>query len=232
MSSYNNAVTISNQLNEKWQITWVTPILVSAFIILPANTIRSFVKLSLQSAEVQLLIQMDTLRMFALKGNSLANGIASLQLITATLLAPINDFLSAIPKGTLVKDNPEAQLLASSFSREAKTFFSYALSTKLNSISNISTEISTLLSDITSLIPLKIPLEFLGAISGVGGLGFLNGVNSLADLQAKMEDLEFRAARATALSTYANAGISWVSNQLKKVDVYLDIILSLESLGL
>jgi hypothetical protein len=226
---------ISDSINQRWEVTWVTPFLVQVFIILPANTIRSFLKLLLERAISELMIRETKYTRDALKGNGLANSINNIKIVTDQLLTPVNDFLNSIPLSSMFKDNPTGEMFAGAFAKEVKNFTSYSLSTKLDIISRYSTEFSDLISDIISFIPLKIPVSTLNAIGGITGLGgfdFLYGVNSLEDLRERVEDLEFRLSRATALSTYAQAGSAVINNQLKKVNVYLDIIERLYLQGL
>jgi len=235
MIAYSQAESISNSLNTKWDVTWVTPFLVMVFIILPANTIRLFLKLILTRAKSDLLIKKQKLVMDSRKGNDLANSINNIRAATVLLMEPVNTFLNSIPLAAVFKDSPEGQLLAGAFAKEAKNFTSYALSTKLDIISQFSTEFSDLLSDLIDFIPLKLPVSTLNAIGGVTGLGgfdFLYGVNSLGDLLERVEDLEFRLTRATALSTYASAGSAMIDNQIQKTEVYLDLIETLAVEGL
>lgn len=90
-------------------------------------------------------------------------------------------------------------------------------------------EVEDFLNTLASDIPIKIPESALANISGLGGFELLEGVTDYRSLKHKIDEIEFRATRATALSNYAQAGSAILDNQIQKIDVYLDIIITLDS---
>ena len=94
----------------------------------------------------------------------------------------------------------------------------------LDSVIKESPELSSLLQEITGAVPLSIPVTWATAIIGIGGFDFFDGITSFRDLTDKVDELRFRAARAIALSAYAQTGNSYIDNQMNKIDKYIDII--------
>jgi hypothetical protein len=92
-------------------------------------------------------------------------------------------------------------------------------------------EVADLLKNITESVPLQIPQSVATSISGLAGFDLLEGVNTFGDLKDKIEELGFRAARATSLSNYAGKGSSVVDGQIDKLRNILSIISEVNLIG-
>lgn len=92
-------------------------------------------------------------------------------------------------------------------------------------------EVADLLKDITETVPLQIPQSVATSISGLAGFELMEGVNTFGDLKDKIEELGFRAARATSLSNYAEKGSAVVDGQIDKLRNILSIIVEVNLIG-
>lgn len=93
-------------------------------------------------------------------------------------------------------------------------------------------EVADLLKTITNTVPLQIPTTIATSVSGLAGFDLLEGVNTFGDLKDKLEELGFRAARATSLSNYAAQGSFLADEQVQKLRNILSIITQINSQGL
>ena len=89
-------------------------------------------------------------------------------------------------------------------------------------------EFSEMLGELANNVPLKIPYSIASQITGLSGFDLLDGVSSFQDLNDKIDEMIFRAARATALSNYAYQGTFIVDNQLDKITSLIDILETLK----
>jgi hypothetical protein len=229
-SNYSLAQQISTQLNSKWGVTWITPLLVQVFMVFTLP-VRRFVTVIIRQNIATLQVKKQKYVLDSLKGNSLAQSIENLRVATEIVLEPVNQFLQVLPLDTILKEIPSFSNFTQSTTTSIKDTVTTSTDNSLNSLSKISPELSSIISDILNFIPVKIPLQALSSTLGLNAFDFFDGINSFADLQEKVEDLEFRLARATALSTYANAGSSFIDNLLKKANIYIDIIETLDTNG-
>jgi len=94
----------------------------------------------------------------------------------------------------------------------------------LDSIAKESPAIAEVLKNIADSVPIAIPVSLASTLSGLGGFDLFDGVTSYKDLRNRIDDLEFRLTRATALSNYASTGLEYVDNQLDKVRAYIQVI--------
>ena len=94
----------------------------------------------------------------------------------------------------------------------------------LDSVVKESPELASFLQEIATSIPIKIPATQATVIAGIGGFDFFDGITNYRDLRDKLDEIRFRAVRATALSTYAETGVFLTDNQLTKIDKYIQII--------
>ena len=93
-------------------------------------------------------------------------------------------------------------------------------------------EVADLLKDITETVPLQIPQSIATSISGLAGFDLMEGVNTFGDLKDKIEELGFRAARATSLSNYVEKGSFVAEEQIQKIRNILSIITQINNLEL
>jgi len=216
---------LAEAMNIKWAAPWVTATIVQIFIVLSKevrDTLYAFLqtqKAALNTAKAKLVRQ-------SLKGNGLAEQINSLQVATAISLQPITQLLKTMPLDTIINEVPWAQdFLGNSYKNlsEEITFDKF-----MDGVSKISPDFADFINSLISFVPVKIAL---GAISNTFGSNyeFFDGVQNFEDLRQRTEELEFRLARATALSSYAQAGSAYIDFQIKKINVYLDIIVTLNT---
>lgn len=97
-------------------------------------------------------------------------------------------------------------------------------SVPLDSIAKESPEITSLMQRIADSIPLKIPTTIATTVAGFSGLDFFDGINSYQDLRDKLDDLEFRLARATSLSNYSSTGLAYLDSKLDEVRSYINLL--------
>lgn len=231
MSTYSASVLIAQQLNEKWGVTWITPLTVQIFIVL-SNPVRQFVYAFITQKKATLLVAKQSFIMLSMKGNVLADAIGKLRIATALLTNPISQFLKVFPLDTIVKDIPSPEVFAGSLTSSTEAYTSSTESTQLNPLSQLSPDFADFITQATQAIPLQIDDSIVNMIPGFAGFDFFQGINNFSDLANKIQDLEFRAARATALSTYATAEAASIDTLLSKSDIYLDIITTLDTQGL
>ena len=89
-------------------------------------------------------------------------------------------------------------------------------------------EFSEMLGELSNNVPLKIPYSIAAQITGLSGFDLLDGISSFQDLNDKIEEMIFRAARATALSNYASQSTFIVDNQVDKITSLIDILETLK----
>lgn len=99
----------------------------------------------------------------------------------------------------------------------------------LDSTLKVIPEVEEFLSTLAADVPIKIPESAIFNTIGIGGFELLEGVTDYRSLRDKIDEIEYRLTRATALSHYAQSGSSYVDGLLKKVDVYLEIIVTLNT---
>jgi len=131
-----------------------------------------------------------------------------------------------MPLDTIIKEIPGAEEIIGETYEDIKGEISFDNFT--DTIARISPDFAEFFESLTKFVPVKIAL---GAISNTFGSNyeFFDGVENFQDLRERIEDLEYRLARTTALSSYAQAGSSYLDFQARKIDVYLDIILTLNT---
>jgi hypothetical protein len=93
-------------------------------------------------------------------------------------------------------------------------------------------EFSELMKSLSQSVPFNVPASISSQISEFAGFDFFDGVSSYQDLRDKIDELIFRSARASALSTYSSKATYYVDNQIDKINKYLDIIITLNAQGL
>lgn len=98
----------------------------------------------------------------------------------------------------------------------------------LDSAVKESKTLSDFLKSIADSVPIRIPATQATVIAGIGGFDFFEGVTSYRDLRDKVDELFFRAARATAVSTYAQTASFLVDEQLDKIRAYIEVIDTLD----
>ena len=213
---------IAEAMSIKWAAPWVTATIVQIFLVL-SKEVRDILYAFLQTQKAALDTAKAKLVRESMKGNGLAEQINSLQVATAISLQPITQLLQLLPLDTIINELPDAQnLLGDSYKNLSGelTFDKF-----MDGASKISPDFASFINGLISFVPVKIAL---GAISNTFGSNyeFFDGVQNFEDLRQRIEDLEFRLARATALSSYAQAGSAFVDNQIAKIEVYLDIIVT------
>jgi len=214
---------LATKMNEKWEVTFVTPMIVQIFIVL-SKPVRETLYAFLQTQKAALNIQKAKLVRASLKSNHLADELSKLQTATAIALQPINQILKLMPLDTIIKEIPGAEEIIGQTYDDIKRNITFDKFT--DTIARISPDFAEFFDSLTKFIPIKIAL---GAISNTFGANyeFFDGINNFQDLRERIEDLEFRLARTAALSSYAQAGSSYIDVQARKIDVYLDIISTL-----
>jgi len=93
-------------------------------------------------------------------------------------------------------------------------------------------EFAELMSSLSQTVPFNVPASVSSTITEFAGFDFFEGVTSYQDLRDKLDELLFRASRASALSTYSSKATYYINNQIDKIDKYLDILITLNSQGL
>ncbi len=169
---------------------------VQLFIVLSTPVRRALYNL-ITSQEAALKIQRSSLLMLSKKGDVLAERIALIQTAIDNALLPVNSALQIVPLDTLVNDFPALESTAKA--------------------------ISEFLSNIVQATPLKIPSS-VAQTMGFGGFDFFEGIRDFKDLRNKLDDLEFRASRAAALSNYTSTGLAYIDSLLSKITLYKEIL--------
>ena len=85
-------------------------------------------------------------------------------------------------------------------------------------------EFSEVMEGLSQNVPLKVPTDIATQISGIAGFDFLEGVSSFQDLRDKVDELTFRASRATSLSNYSSKATYMVDLQIDKIDKFINIL--------
>jgi hypothetical protein len=98
----------------------------------------------------------------------------------------------------------------------------------LDSVFYATPELKDIYEDITSAVPLSLPTEVTDVINSVIGADFFEGVSSYSDLRDKLDELQFKAARATSLRNYADKGVVTCNSQIDKVQKIIDILVVLD----
>ena len=98
----------------------------------------------------------------------------------------------------------------------------------LDSVAKQSPDLSNLLKSVAEALPLTIPTTVVTSLAGIGGFDFFEGITDYKSLRNKLDDLLFDAARATALSNYANQANDYAKDILNRIEVYITIIDSLD----
>jgi len=218
---------IAADMSEKWGVE-VSPLIVQIFIVF-SKPVRESLNAFLNAQKAALNTQKAKLVRASLKGDALANELAKLQTATAIALQPITQLLQVLPLDTIINEIPGAEEIIGETYKDIKgeiTFDKFS-----DTIAKIFPDFAEFLRTLTENVPVKVALT---AISNTFGANyeFFDNVSNFADLRDATEDLEFRLARATALSSYAQAGSSYIDIQLRKVNIYLDIILTLNTSNL
>ena len=167
------------------------------FFMTLSGPVRVLLHAYLDSMIDSLEIEKGTLVALSLTGNKLSEKISAIRMEVNTVLDPINNILKVIPLDVAIAGLPVVQ------------------------------EFSSILKTAADSVPLKIPATQATIISGLGGFDFLDGISSFKDLQNKLDELNFRLARATALSNYANTASFLIDQQIDKLRAYISIIVTL-----
>ncbi|MCK9541081.1 MAG: hypothetical protein M0R03_03525 [Novosphingobium sp.] len=189
------AEKIANDINEKFGITWVTPLLVQVFIVFTIK-VRDIIYTYLVSLKASLEIKKAKFVRETQKGDALAEKLAQLRVLTAITTEQVDSILRIVPIDSTLKFIPE---------------------------------VDEFLQSLTSNVAVKIPESAIYNTIGIGGFELLEGVTDWTSLKEKIDEIEFRLTRATALSNYAQAGSAYIDNYLEKIDVYLEIIVTLNT---
>lgn len=218
---------IAADMSAKWGVD-VSPLIVQIFIVF-SKPVRESLYAFLNAQKAALNTQKAKLVRASLKGDALANELAKLQTATAIALQPITQLLQVIPLDTIINEIPGAEEIIGETYKDIKgeiTFDKFS-----DTIAKIFPDFAEFLRSLTENVPVKVALT---AISNTFGSNyeFFDNISNFQDLRDATEDLEFRLARTTALSSYAQAGSSYIDIQLRKVDIYLDIILTLNTSNL
>lgn len=142
-------------------------------------------------------------------------------------------------KARLVRDSQKGNVLAKALADlRVSTAITFGKIDKILKIVPIDSTLKTIpeveefLSTLGADIPIKIPDSAIFNVTGLGGFELLEGVTDYRSLKDKIDEMEYRLTRATALSSYAETGSSYVDSLLQKVDVYLAIIVTLNAEGI
>jgi hypothetical protein len=220
MSRYSVAKEISTELNTKWEVTWITPWVVQIFIVL-SLPVRRFLVSTLRSQRALFLLKKQDVVLQTRKGDSLANQLFSLRAAASLALQPVSDVLRVFPLDTILKEIPDANQFIGNLTTDVTDISKVSINSALDYLSKLSPEIAKFLSESISFTPISINSSF-------EGFDAFDGVDSFQDLQDKIDELLFRTSRAVALSTYANSTSSYIDMLLKKFDIYIDIIETLD----
>ena len=222
------AKQIANQLNTKFGITWVTSLLVQIFIVF-SKPVRTKIYEFLLTQEAWLKVQMTQAVVKSQKWDTVALQLQALRFAMAAAMEPVQALLNIIPVDTIINEVPQAQTFLGNVAKTTNnTTSKLSFDSFTDFMGKISPDFANFLQTLSQTIPVKIPAAAISNTFG-SGFDFFDGINSLSDLQNKIDDLTFRIARASAISTYAGAGSSYVSGLLLKVQVYIDLILTLNT---
>lgn len=186
---------IAQYIEDTYNYT-VSPAICQLFYVLT----RPFRRALLGYIEVliaQLYVQKGAAVLLTKRGDVVSNNVKNLTTAVNTMLEPLDKFFATFPLDTVALEVYDEL-----------------------AIGNAKDEV---IGDIAGDVPLKIPASVWTALktaSGVENLEFFNGINSYSDLRDKIDELEFRAARATALSNYAANGVAYYQNKIEKLEVY------------
>lgn len=189
------AEEIASDINNQFNITWVSPFLVQLFIAL-SQQVRLASYNYLMVVKNSLMVEKAKVVRNAQKGDAIANQLKQLQTATAAAFGALDAILAIVPIDSTLKVIPEVE---------------------------------DFLNLLTAAVPIKIPETALYGIAGVNGFELFEGVTDYRSLKAKIEEIEYRLSRAAALSNYAQAGSAYLDAQINKIDVYLEIIVTLNT---
>ncbi|MFA5395648.1 MAG: hypothetical protein WC346_06450 [Methanogenium sp.] len=187
------AIKLANDINSKFKITWVTPLLVQIFIVISIKA-RDIIYAYLLGLKATLITRKAKVIKDTQKYNTIAEKLNDLRISTSIISEKINSILRVVP---------------------------------LDSTLSVIPEVDVFLQTLTSGVPLKIPESAIFDTIGIGGFELLEGVVDYNSFREKIDEIEYRLTRATALSTYSQAGSAYIDNLLQKIDVYLEIIVTL-----
>lgn len=91
-----------------------------------------------------------------------------------------------------------------------------------------SPELEIIYKNIIDFVPLKIPASVVDFINDKIGADFFDGITKFSDLRDKLDELQFRAARASSLREYADKGVSFLNTQIDKLQKIVDILTVLD----
>jgi hypothetical protein len=188
------AISVAEELKKQGIVASVTTI---QFFLALSKPLRSLIRTQLEQQSANLLVQKAKFLAFTRRGDCLSDKISKLRIISNEVLSPIERVLSQVPIDTAAASSPV--------------------------ISDEMKEIADSLNSILTNIPLKLSPSVVNLI-GFDDFDFFDGVDSFSDLKDKIDELEFRSARAVALSQYASTGIYYIENQLEKINIYSKII--------
>ncbi len=167
------------------------------FFIALSKPLRNTIRSYLEMMEAQLQVQKSKAIAEFKRGDFLSDKINKFRNAATIMLGPIDRLMQQIPIDSAINESP---LLQDELVEQAQT-----------------------LKDLIGSIPLTISPEVLSQI-GFDDFSMFEGVNSYKDLRDKVDELEFRSARVVALSEYAVKGITYIENQLQKINIYKKII--------
>ena len=100
------AEEISNTINSKYDVTWVSPFLVQLFIVL-TKTGRTIAYNVLQASKTTLQLKKAELVRQSQKGNDLAKKISVLRAATSIITEQVNNILKIVPLDSTLSTIPE-----------------------------------------------------------------------------------------------------------------------------
>lgn len=212
---------IADQMNAKYGIaqpSFLTPLIVQIFMVL-SKPVRESLYAYLQIQKAALNTTKAKLVRNSLKADGLAEQLSILQTTTAAAFQPITQFLQYLPLDTIIHEIPFAEEFISKDAPKVDIF---------ETLADISPDFAEFLKSLADALPVKIPLSAISSTFGEN-FEFFEGIENFQDLRERVEELEFRLARTTALSTYAQAGSSYIDIQLRNIDVYMDVLLTLNT---
>jgi hypothetical protein len=212
---------IAEQMDTKYGITqpsFLTPLIVQIFMVL-TKPIREALYAYLQVQKAALNTAKAKLVRNALKADGLAEQLSVLQTTTAAAFQPITQFLQYLPLDTIIHEIPFAEEFVHKDAPKVDIF---------NTLADISPDFAEFLKSLADALPVKIPLSAISSMFGEN-FEFFEGIENFQDLREKVEELEFRLARTVAVSSYAQAGSSYIDIQLRNIDVYMDVLVTLNT---
>lgn len=191
---------ISKQLEEEYG--WSVSSGLIQFFYAISRPLRRAILQYLIVQEAQLHVVKTTMLATSRQGDVVSNKIKQVIIATNLLMEPVDKFIQLIPLDSVLQEYPEE-------------------------MQSISSAVASFMDSIISTIPVAIPENIaatIKSVSGMEGFDFFEGVHNYKDLRDKVEELQFRAARATALSNYASAGIYALENKLSEIVKFKTIL--------